>query len=132
MMLHLTEQAARRLAIADVQKPQERRSSVSKYRNRRVRAYGRLWASQAELARYDDLLRMGQFKLIENLELQPRYPLFSVGRHCADYVADFAYDDVFANRRIVEDVKGFASPVYKLKRKLFEAQYSHLVFREVR
>lgn len=77
--------------------------------------------------------------LLRNLEIQPRYPLSSGDQRVAVYVADFAYDLmmpgadwVWRDRRIVEDVKGVRTPVYRLKARLFQAQYPQIVFREVR
>jgi len=39
------------------------------------------------------------------------------------YKADFVYFDKLANELIVEDVKGFRTPLYKLKKKLIEQQH---------
>lgn len=115
------------------------RAGRSKYRAVRVRAYGRLWASQAECRRYGELLTLGNLGLIRNLEIQPRYRLESAGLHVAIYVADFAYDTTMGwpewtlpSQRVVEDVKGVRTPLYQLKRKLFQSQYPEIVFREVR
>jgi hypothetical protein len=37
------------------------------------------------------------------------------------YVGDFRYRDAHTDRLVVEDVKGIATPVYRLKRKLMQA-----------
>lgn len=47
------------------------------------------------------------------------------------YEADFSYHDLKSNRMIVEDVKGFRTAVYMLKKKLFMKKYPDLVFREL-
>jgi hypothetical protein len=67
------------------------------------------------------------------LELQPRFPLYSPARHKAhsggtlvrvcDYVADFRYRKGPKGILVIEDVKGMKTPVYRLKKKWFEAQY---------
>ena len=39
------------------------------------------------------------------------------------YYADFRYLDAETGRTVVEDVKGVATPVYKIKKKIIEASY---------
>lgn len=39
------------------------------------------------------------------------------------YVADFKYFDKAKGRTVVEDVKGYKTDVYKIKRKLFLSMY---------
>jgi hypothetical protein len=93
---------------------------------------GILFDSKAEATRYAELkmlLRAGQ---IQKLELQPRFPLIpaQAEERSLSYVADFAYE--VDGHRIVEDVKGMRTDVYKLKRKLFRAMYPDIDFREVK
>ncbi len=97
--------------------------------------------STAEARRYGQLklrLKVGE---IANLVLQPRYALIVPdGRapggevRVAEYVADFAYDEATCDggRKVVEDVKGVLTKVYRLKLKMFQAQYPHLTFREIK
>ena len=80
---------------------------------------GRRFDSKAEARRYGELLLLGQAGKIQNLELQPQFGLSGV----AIYRADFAYDDLETGARVVEDVKGFDTPMSKLKRKLVQAQH---------
>lgn len=132
-MLHLTEQDAARIGIPDAGTAQDRRSASgrSKYRAQRVRAYGRLWASKAECRRYEQLLQLGDYGVLINLEVQPRFPLRSAGVTVAEYVADFCFQYASTGLRVVEDVKGVRTPLYVLKRKLFQTQYPQIMFREV-
>jgi hypothetical protein len=93
-----------------------------KYGAQKTVVDGITFASKAEAARYGELRMLERGKAIRDLTLQPRFPLVVNGRKVGTYVADFAYhgaDDV----RVVEDVKGVRTPVYLLKRKLFEALY---------
>ena len=75
------------------------------------------------MVRYKELALMQRVGQISGLELQPRY-LCEIGDVliCA-YVADFRYRDEGGGALVVEDVKGFKTPVYKLKKKLVEAIY---------
>ena len=61
--------------------------------------------------------------LIRNLELQPRFKIEINGKHICDYYADFRYDNTIGTV-IIEDAKGFKTPVYRLKKKLIEASYN--------
>jgi hypothetical protein len=92
---------------------------------------GILFDSRAEATRYAELKMLLKAGHIQKLELQPRFPLVPAqeGERGLSYVADFAYEE--AGHRIVEDVKGMRTDVYKLKRKLFRAMYPEVDFREV-
>lgn len=59
---------------------------------------------------------------LQNLRLQPRYPLTVNGQRVATYVADFEYQR--DGRHVVEDAKGVRTPVYVLKRALMRALYA--------
>ena len=71
--------------------------------------------------------------LLRNVEGMPGN--FSVqieigGTLICTYKADFVY---FArNRRVIEDVKGYRTPLYRLKKKLVEALYRGTVIQEVK
>ena len=92
---------------------------MSKYRAVPTFVHGRRFDSKREAARYSELLLLGRAKVIQNLELQPSFSLSGV----ATYRADFAYDDLELQQRMVEDVKGFDTAISRLKRKLVQAQY---------
>jgi hypothetical protein len=83
---------------------------------------------------------------IRNLELQPRFDLHVGGEKVATYVADFRYHELVSTaardyaggrmvdevwRDVIEDVKGALTPVYRMKKKHFEAEY-RIAIREVR
>ncbi len=98
----------------------------AKYRNKKVVIDGFKFDSGAEGRRYCDLKILERAGEISDLRLQPFFPLYGFGgtRVCK-YVADFSYSvDVGGGvwRFIVEDVKGFRTPLYKLKAKLFADQ----------
>jgi hypothetical protein len=85
---------------------------ASKYGNKRVEVDGITFDSQ-----------------ISDLKLQPRFPFYYQTGWTSElmftYVADFSYVDNVPPHpmTVVEDVKGFRTPLYRLKKKLIEAQY---------
>lgn len=94
---------------------------------------GILFDSQAEARRYGTLKLLLQAGVIIDLELQPCFDLWAAmpldnrwDYGCRDvalvgcYRADFRYYQR-DGELIIEDVKGLATPVYKLKKKLAEA-----------
>jgi len=102
----------------------------AKYRAKPTVVHGVRFASKAEARRYQELLLLGRAGEIRNLELQPRFPLHVGGEQVAVYVADFRYEersiDAFNECYwfdVVEDVKGMKTPVYRMKKKMVEAQY---------
>ena len=108
----------------------------SKYRAVPTTVHGIRFASKAEAKRYGELLYLGYAGEVRNLELQPRFDLRVDGKSVGTYVADFRYEARPSPynvmwRDVVEDVKGVRTPVYKLKKKLVEAQYG-LTIQEVR
>lgn len=80
------------------------------------------FASKAEARRYQELKILERGGVITNLELQPKFPLVVEGVKVATYIADFAYTDKHGSK-VVEDVKGMETDVFKIKRKLFEVLY---------
>lgn len=98
-----------------------RRFGFSKYGAKKTVVDGITFASKAEARRYTQLKMMEQAGAIKALELQPAYELVVNGQLICKYVADFQYHE---NRQlVVEDVKGFKTPEYKLKKKLLLALY---------
>ena len=108
------------------------------------------FASKAEARRYGELKLLEKAGEICDLVLQPSYTLQNAYTHLTEgkqrelrYVADFEYVEkgaptvyvcsgVTERQRTVEDVKGMATPVFKLKRKLFLYKYPHLTLRVIK
>ncbi len=91
--------------------------------------------SKKEAARYSVLQMMDKAGEIHSLTLQPVFPILVTSKAGASvkvgtYRGDFQYCEKGSARPIVEDVKGVRTPVYKLKKKLVEAQYG-IEIREV-
>ena len=108
----------------------------SKYGAKRTTVDGIVFHSAKEAARYRELKLLEAAREIHSLRLQPSFPLDVIGGFVKDvrvqigvYRADFDYFDVKADTRIVEDVKGFKTPLYRWKKKHVEAQYG-IVIRE--
>ena len=99
----------------------------SKYRNQPTEIDGIRFASKKEARRYQDLKLLERAKEIENLTLQPRYPLTVSGLHVCTYVGDFQYDEVKSGRRVTEDAKGVKTDAFRIKAKLFHALYGREV-----
>lgn len=101
---------------------------MHKYHAQRTSVDGIVFASKAEAKRYAELLLLQKAHLIRELILQPRYTL-SVGKEpIGEYVADFEYVDVATDRLVTEDVKGVLTPIYRWKKKHFQAQYHRVIF----
>lgn len=118
----------------------------SKYGAKKVTVDGVTFASQAEGRRYAELKLLERVGEIWDLELQPRFPLRVVSTtgtmagaakalagtfkdRIGEYRGDFSYHD--RTGRVVEDVKGFKTALYKWKKKHVEQQYG-ISIREVR
>ena len=80
--------------------------------------------SKKEATRYQALKLMQASNLIAYLELQPKFKITVKDKFICHYSADFAYKDVQSGNIVYEDVKGFKTPVYRLKKKLTEALYN--------
>jgi len=100
------------------------RFRASKYNNvpQRCRE-GVFHHSKLETKRCNELQLMEKGGLIRDLEAhpQPRFDLVVNDVKVCSYIADFRYFDTQLNREVVEDVKGKATEVYKLKKKLMLA-----------
>jgi len=94
--------------------------------------------SKREANRYSELKIMEKAGIINSLKLQPEFKCVVNGKKVCTYKADFEYlmvDDIGPQGQIgyyiVEDVKGFKTPVYRLKKKLVEACYPGTVIKEI-
>lgn len=108
---------------------------MTKYNAIRTTVDNITFASKKESVRYSELKMLLNAGKISMLELQPKFDLIVNGKKIGKYVADFEYyepaglkPEIFI--RVIEDVKGMKTPVYKLKKKHVEAQYG-VVIREV-
>lgn len=77
--------------------------------------------SKGEARRYIELKLRERSGEIFKLELQPVFPLLINGTKCGVWKGDFAYFHL--NERVIEDFKGYDTPLGRLKRKIVEALY---------
>ena len=94
---------------------------MSKYRNVKTVVDGVTFASKREAARYGELKLLERAGEIANLELQRKFVIVVHGHTICRYIADFVYHDNKTGKMVCEDVKGFKTAVYSLKRKLMKA-----------
>lgn len=103
------------------------------------------FASKKEARRYGELKLLEKAGEISQLILQPKFELGVVDTSAqlhvvtsgdnswaciGEYRADFQYIDRRTKRWVVEDVKGFKTPLYRWKKKHVEAQYN-ITIREI-
>ena len=93
----------------------------SKYGNIRTVVDGIKFASKAEANRYLVLKEKQRRGEISKLEMQPKFPITLKGRPICNYLADFRYCE--GDETVIEDVKGMKTAIYRLKKKLTEAEY---------
>lgn len=94
---------------------------MSKYKAIRTEVNGIKFASKAEAARYNELQFLAYKGIIQNCSRQVKYPLLVNGQKIGAYIADFVYTE--NGKTVVEDVKGFPTPLYRWKKKHMLAQY---------
>lgn len=90
--------------------------------------HGHTHDSMLEAGRCNDLHVLQDQGRIARLEQQPEFPVHVGGKLIFTYKADFAWFQ--GNCRIIEDVKGVKTPVYRLKKKLVEAYHPGTVITE--
>lgn len=107
---------------------------MNKYRNQKVIIDGITFQSLKEGGRYRVLKLLVKAKEIKDLELQKKFELQPAytnanGKHirAINYLADFYYYDNKLGCYIVEDVKGFRTKEYLLKKKMFEYKYNAII-----
>ena len=102
---------------------------MSKYNSKKTVVDGQKFDSKKEARRYQELLLLEKAGVIKNLSRQVKFVLIPsqrdengkvVERECS-YKADFEYTE--DGKTIVEDVKGFKTKEYIIKRKLLLWRY---------
>lgn len=99
----------------------------SKYHNTKTKADGKTFDSRKEARRYQQLVDMENAGEISDLRTQVKFVLIPtqkdpetnkvLERECS-YIADFVYVDTTTSTTVVEDVKGYRTADYIIKRKL--------------
>lgn len=110
---------------------------MSKYHSKKVIVDGITFDSKREANRYCELKllekggKIKDLKLQHHFELQPSFRKNGKTIRAITYVADFVYFDLERMKNVVEDVKGYKTDVYQLKKKMFEYKYPDLNIIEV-
>lgn len=76
--------------------------------------------SKSQSYRAFELKRQQEKGLISNLQEEVYFDLKVNGILITRYRADFVYNDAHG-KQVVEDVKGFVSPIFQIKQKLMQA-----------
>jgi hypothetical protein len=92
-----------------------------KYHNKVTYIDGILFDSKREATYFLYLRDLEKRGTIKNLQLQTKMPFKIDGKTIFTYKPDFEYDDAFGHHII--DVKGVETTVFRLKKKLIQAQY---------
>lgn len=116
------------MTLAELISTQKRRS---KYGSRKTEYKGDKYDSLAEARRAAELDVLVKGGKISGWERQVPYVITVNGVYICTYLVDFRVTEN-DSKAWVEDVKGYATPVYRLKKKLFAACYPHIDFREMR
>jgi Protein of unknown function (DUF1064) len=93
----------------------------NKYKAIPVVVDGIRFASKAEANRYQQLRILEHAGEVLSFEIQPRFELPAGIRYIADFRVHWK-----DGHTTIEDVKGVMTAVFRLKKKLFEAQYGQL------
>lgn len=105
----------------------EEKMKHSKYGAVKTKVNGIVFDSMLEAKRYKQLMMLEKAGEIQNLLLQPKFPLVDGFKHNGkkirgvDYVADFIYEE--DDKVVVEDVKGLKTQAYIIKSKMFIKKY---------
>ena len=104
---------------------------MTKYKAKKTIVDGITFDSMKESKRYVQLKELEKSGKITDLQLQVKYILFDKSKYGRklSYIADFVYLND-KNEEVIEDVKGFKTPVYRLKKRVFEEKY-HKVINEI-
>ncbi len=105
-----------------------------KFNARRTFRDGLWFDSKREADRWSELHLMQRAGLISDLKKPPARVVFPPYIRCdknpiraIKYKPDFEYVETDTGQRVVEDVKGVETAVFKLKRKLFEHRYGIVI-----
>lgn len=112
-----------RMTIEEYKAYQEKHNSggKSKYGNTRTEYNGILYDSAKEAGRALQLDMLQRAGKVSNVKRQVSIPLMVNGVKVATYRADFIYTDNETGVQVIEDVKGYETAIFKLKKKILEA-----------
>lgn len=100
-----------------------------KYKNQKYIVDGVLFDSKKEASRWYELAMLSRAGEITQLQRQKPFELIPTRNYSGvcvrgcKYIADFYYYDKQLKSYVAEDTKGFATPEYKVKKKIFLEKY---------
>ena len=96
---------------------------MSKYKSKKVEVDGITFDSKKEANRYSELKCLERGGVIDNLRLQVPFVLIDKSEYgrAIKYIADFVYTE--GDKEVVEDVKGFKTDMYRLKKRMLVERY---------
>jgi hypothetical protein len=95
---------------------------MAKYKNIKTTIDGITFDSKKEAIHYVYLKNLEKQGVITDLQRQTKIDFKIRGKKIFTYKPDFEYNDEFGHH--IVDVKGIQTPVFKLKKKLIEAEYN--------
>lgn len=107
--------------------------AYNKYHAKKTIVDNIVFDSQKEASRYCELnllVRAGKISDLRRqvtFELVPKQP----DERAVKYIADFVYLDNNTGKTIIEDVKGYRTKEYIIKRKILKHRYPYLTFKEI-
>ena len=110
---------------------------MSKYHSKKAMVDGITFDSRKEANRYCELKLLEKAGKIKDLQLQYKFtlqPSFKKNGktiRAITYMADFVYFDLERIKNVVEDVKGYKTDVYQIKKKMFEYKFPELTLTEI-
>jgi hypothetical protein len=105
----------------------ELKLKANKYKNVFTKVKGELFHSKKEAKRYEQLLLLEKAGEISGLKTQVKFVIIPKNDQFREtsYIADFTYYE--GDIVVVEDVKGFITDVFKIKRKLMYSVHKILL-----
>jgi hypothetical protein len=105
----------------------------NKYKAQKTTVNGITFDSKKEANRYQELLLLEKSGKISELKLQPKFilqePFLYDSKQYSSiaYTADFTYHDNDLQKEVVEEVKGFRTYDYTMRKKLFLKKYGNAI-----
>lgn len=118
------------ISLAEFHQMSGKKTPKNKFNAKKTKVGDIVLDSSGEADRYQQLLLLEKCGVIRDLKRQIKFPLIVNGRHITtqdklgrrfplNYVADFTYleNEIY----VIEDFKGFDTPMSRLKRAIIEA-----------
>ena len=107
--------------------------AYNKYHAKKTVINDIVFDSKKEADRYCELNLLVCAGKISDLHRQVTFELVpkQSDERAVKYIADFVYMDNGTGKTIIEDVKGYHTKEYIIKRKIFKHRYPYLTFKEI-